>query len=93
MPHVPLELLAENGTPMSVSDDLSGTLAELDEALSRLEKVDARLSEVVECRFFGGLTIEGTATALGISPATVKREWALARAWLFRELSQPGMTR
>lgn len=87
-PHVPLDLLAESGTPLSASDDQSGTLTELDEALSRLEKIDARLSEVVECRFFGGLTIEDTATALGISPATVKREWALARAWLFRELTQ-----
>lgn len=87
-PHVPLDLLHENRSPMSLSDEPSETLTDLDEALSRLEKLDPRLSEVVECRFFGGLTIEDTAAALGISPATVKREWALARAWLFRELSQ-----
>jgi DNA-directed RNA polymerase specialized sigma24 family protein len=44
---------------------------------------------IVELRFFGGLTVEETAEALQISPATVKREWALARAWLFRQLSAP----
>jgi RNA polymerase sigma factor (TIGR02999 family) len=58
----------------------------LDEALERLKAVDARRHQVVECRFFGGMSIEETATALGISPATVKRDWNLARAWLNREL-------
>jgi RNA polymerase sigma factor (TIGR02999 family) len=55
-------------------------------ALERLESLDARASRVVECRFFAGMSLEETADALGISPATVKRDWTLARAWLNREL-------
>jgi len=58
----------------------------LDEALSRLAEIDPEQSRLVELRFFGGLTIEETAAVLEISPATVKREWSAARAWLFREL-------
>jgi RNA polymerase sigma factor (TIGR02999 family) len=58
----------------------------LDEALTRLAEQDADLARIVEVRFFGGLSIEETAVALGISPATVKRRWTLARAWLAREL-------
>jgi RNA polymerase sigma factor (TIGR02999 family) len=58
----------------------------VDRALERLEAVDARASRVVECRFFAGMSVEETAVALGISPASVKRDWALARAWLNREL-------
>jgi RNA polymerase sigma factor (TIGR02999 family) len=58
------------------------TLLALDDALRRLEEIDPRQSQVVECRFFGGLTIEETATALDISPRTVKRDWAMAQAWL-----------
>ena len=61
-------------------------LVELDEALRRLETVDEQKSRIVELRYFGGLTIEETAEALGVSPATVKRDWAMARAWLRREL-------
>lgn len=60
----------------------------IDEALVRLEKLDARQAQIVEMRYFGGLTIEQTADALGISDATVKREWTLARAWLKRELGK-----
>jgi len=52
-----------------------------------LEKLDARQSQIVEMRFFGGMSIEETAEALSISPATVKREWVTAKAWLLRELS------
>ena len=55
-------------------------------ALERLESVDVRASRVVECRFFAGMSVEETAEALSISPASVKRDWALARAWLNREL-------
>jgi DNA-directed RNA polymerase specialized sigma24 family protein len=62
-------------------------LVVLDEALRKLERVDARQSRIVECRFFGGHTIEETATAIGISPRTVKRDWALAQAWLHREMT------
>lgn len=63
----------------------SSELVALDEALRRLEQVDPRQCKVVECRFFGGLTIEETATALGVSPRTVKRDWLVAQAWLHRE--------
>jgi RNA polymerase sigma factor (TIGR02999 family) len=61
----------------------------LDAALARLERVDARQSRLVELRFFAGLTVEETAAALAVAPITVKRDWALARAWLFRELRRP----
>jgi RNA polymerase sigma factor (TIGR02999 family) len=62
------------------------TLLALDTALTRLEAVDVRLSRVVECRYFGGMSVEETAAALEVSPATVKRDWSVARAWLNREL-------
>ena len=62
-------------------------LLALDDALRRLEMRNDRYGRVVECRFFAGMSIEETATALSISPATVKRDWLLARAWLHRELS------
>lgn len=57
------------------------------QALERLETIDERQVRVVECRFFAGLTIEETAHALGVSPATVGRDWRMARAWLNRELT------
>jgi RNA polymerase sigma factor (TIGR02999 family) len=66
------------------SDDVD--LLALHEALERLAALDADQARLVELRYFGGLTIEETAEALGVSPATVKREWASARAWLRREL-------
>jgi RNA polymerase sigma factor (TIGR02999 family) len=62
-------------------------LVALDEALARLEAIDADQARLVELRFFGGLTIEETAEAMNISPATVKRHWTVARAWLARELA------
>lgn len=86
-PHLPIDLIGDSALPFILTDDQSDRLAELSDALQNLETVDQRLSEVVECRFFGGLTIEDTAAALGVSEATVKRDWSLARAWLFRELS------
>jgi RNA polymerase sigma factor (TIGR02999 family) len=58
----------------------------LDEALSRLEALDPEQARIVELRYFGGLTVEETAEAVGVSPATVKRQWAMARAWLKRAL-------
>lgn len=58
----------------------------LDDALNRLAEVDARAARVVECRCFGGLKIDETAEALNISPATVKRQWLLAKTWLRREI-------
>jgi RNA polymerase sigma factor (TIGR02999 family) len=60
----------------------------IDQALQRLEQIDARQAQIVEMRYFGGLTVEQTAEAVGISEATVKREWTLARAWLRRELGK-----
>ena len=62
-------------------------LVALDEALNQLSLIDPQQGRIVEMRFFGGLSIEETAEALRISPATVKRDWTMARAWLFRELS------
>jgi RNA polymerase sigma factor (TIGR02999 family) len=62
-------------------------LLALDEALRRLEVLDPQKSRIVELRYFGGLTIEETAEALRISPATVKRDWSMARAWLRKEVS------
>jgi len=78
---------------VSLIDSLIGATAEetmlpaLDEALERLEKIDPEQARIVELRFFAGLSIEEAAAALDMSPATLKRRWALARAWLFRELS------
>ena len=60
----------------------------LDAALSRLQALDPRWSHLVELRFFAGLTVAETAAVLGVSPATVKRDWSLARAWLYRELRE-----
>jgi RNA polymerase sigma factor (TIGR02999 family) len=63
-------------------------LVELDQALNRLAEIDEQQSKIVELRFFSGLTVEETAAALNISPATVKRDWQVAKAWLHREISQ-----
>lgn len=60
----------------------------VNEALDRLAKLDSQQSRIVELRYFGGLTIEDTSEFLGISPATVKRSWSSARAWLLREMSR-----
>jgi RNA polymerase sigma factor (TIGR02999 family) len=62
-------------------------LTAVDRALTRLQRLDPRQGQLVELRFFGGLSIEDTAGVLEVSPATVKREWSLARAWLQRELN------
>ena len=67
-------------------------LLAIDETLVRLAAFDQRKSQVVELRFFGGLSVEETAEALTISPETVMRDWKLAKAWLLRELD-PGDTR
>ena len=65
-------------------------LVALDDALNKLAELDAEQSRLIELRFFGGLSIEETAAVMGISPATVKREWATARAWLKREIDKGG---
>jgi len=73
-----------------VSHDRSEEVVELDEALTRLTGFDPLQGRIVELRFFGGLTIKQTAEVLDLSPATIKREWHTARAWLFRELDKSG---
>jgi RNA polymerase sigma factor (TIGR02999 family) len=72
--------------PGGPAEGARDALVALDHALRRLDRVDPRRSRVVECRFFGGLSIEETAAALGVSPRTVKRDWAVAQAWLHREI-------
>jgi RNA polymerase sigma factor (TIGR02999 family) len=71
-----------------VSEARSEAIISVEESLRRLERHDPTHGRIVECRFFGGMTIEDTATALGISPATVKRRWAVAQAWLYRDLTR-----
>lgn len=80
---VPLESADAVAAAVEVHGD---TLAALDEALERLARLNPRQAQVVECRFFVGLSIEETADALGLSAATVKRDWMAARAWLNHEL-------
>jgi RNA polymerase sigma factor (TIGR02999 family) len=65
----------------------SAELLAVDEALTRLAALDAQQARVVELRYFGGMSVEETAQALAISPRTVKREWAMAKAWLRLEIS------
>ena len=69
-------------------EDRSIDLLALDEALERLNELDPEQARLVELRFFGGLTVEETAEAMNISPATVKRHWTVAKAWLTRELER-----
>ncbi|MBM4112279.1 MAG: RNA polymerase subunit sigma, partial [Phycisphaerae bacterium] len=68
-------------------------LLALDEALSRLARLEPRLARTVELRYFGGLSVDETAEAIGVGTATVKRDWTLARAWLHRELDPDGVAR
>lgn len=68
----------------------SADLVALDDALTALEQLDGRKSRVVELRFFGGLSVEEIAHVLDVSEGTVRRDWSLARAWLFRELARRG---
>jgi RNA polymerase sigma factor (TIGR02999 family) len=79
---------AAEQTPANVDVDVVA----LDDALQVLAAIDSQQGQVVELRFFGGLSIEETAEALGISPATVKRDWSTARVWLFRELDAANPT-
>ncbi len=66
-------------------------LVALDDALRSLAERDEQQARIVELRFFGGLSIEETAEVIGVSPATVKRDWAMAKAWLYRELMRGGV--
>lgn len=71
---------------MLISDEQADAILDLNDALDRLKEMSERQHLVVEARFFGGLTVEEAAEAIGVSPATVKRDWRVARAWLNREL-------
>lgn len=73
-------------TPRVRVDTFAAELLDLELALDRLSRLYPRQAQVVECRFFGGLSVEETAAALDLSPRTVKRDWTLARAWLYRVL-------
>lgn len=75
-------------TVLTISMGKSSELLAIDAALSRLEERDPRQSQIVELKFFGGLTTEETAEVLNTSPRTVEREWALARAWLYMQLQE-----
>jgi RNA polymerase sigma factor (TIGR02999 family) len=80
---VPLQDIDAGGNVFDID------LLALDTALEQLATIDRRQSRLVELRFFGGMTVEETATVLGVAPITVKRDWALAKAWLYRELRDP----
>jgi RNA polymerase sigma-70 factor, ECF subfamily len=73
-----------------VAVERSGEFAAIDDALTLLARIDTRKARVVDLRFFGGLSVEETAEALEVSTITVMRDWALAKAWLYRELSGQG---
>lgn len=73
---------------LAVAEEKDSEIIAVDEALSALATVDARKSQVVELRFFGGLSVEETAEVLKVSPETVKRDWRFAKAWLHRALSR-----
>ena len=72
---------------LAVSDEETTQLLALDQALERLQAMSPEAARIVECRFFGGMSVEETAEALGVSESTVKRRWRTARAWLHRELT------
>jgi len=73
---------------MVVSQERAAEVVALDDVLKELAKIDPQQSRIVELRFFGGLTIEETAEVLQLSPATIKREWSTAKAWLYHELAK-----
>ncbi len=88
-PHVDLDAVlqeeGEDSAPPAQEEEID--FAAVDDALKRLEVLDPQQGKLVELRFFGGLSIKETADIIGVSPATVKREWAIARAWLQREIT------
>jgi len=90
-PALSLELLQDEAAEPASSDALLEIL-QLDQALQRMQRLDERQSRVVELRFFAGLSVDETADALDLSPATVKREWATARAWLLQAMGLPATT-
>ena len=88
-PHVPFhEIESSLLGPEPSSEMRDEVLIALDDSLRRLDHCSRRQMRIVECRFFGGMSIEDTAEALSLSPATVKRGWRMAQAWLYRDLKQ-----
>ena len=83
---VPLEPGHEFAGELHFTNEQAEALTALDAALRGLERVAERQARVVECRFFGGMSVDDTAAALGLSARTVKRDWTFARAWLLREM-------
>lgn len=75
-----------------MSDERAAEMLALDEALSSLAAIDPRKAQIVELKYFGGMTIEETANVLGVSTPTVERDWQMARIWLHREISQGSGT-
>jgi RNA polymerase sigma factor (TIGR02999 family) len=82
LPKIPLD------TAAAVADTQAANLLALNDALDELALLDARKSRIVELRYFGGMTVEETAEVVGLSPATVNREWKSAKTWLLRTMSQ-----
>lgn len=80
------EVRTPSGDVITITEEKADSLVALDHALERLAEIEPREAKVVECRFFGGMTIAETASVLGVSPMTVKRDWAMAQAWLLREM-------
>ena len=86
--HVDLDaILQDESEHLTLAQEPEIDFAAIDDALKRLEALDPQQGRLVELRFFGGLSIKETADIIGVSPATVKREWAIARAWLQREIT------
>jgi RNA polymerase sigma factor (TIGR02999 family) len=84
--HVTLDPGHQVAPGLELSESQTDELTALDDALHRFERIAERQARIVECRFFGGMSVEETAEALGISPRTVKRDWNFARAWLRRDI-------
>ncbi len=84
-----MQHLALDEVPV-LSGDRTGDLVALDDALAALARLDPRKAQIVEMRFFGGLSAEETAEVLKVSPATVRRDWSIAKFWLYRELGGGG---
>jgi RNA polymerase sigma factor (TIGR02999 family) len=78
----------ELGTGVAIAKVKSVDVVDLNDALNELAEIDERQSRIVELRFFGGLTTEETAEVLGVSPATVKRDWSVAKSWLTRQMKK-----
>ncbi|MBA3645254.1 MAG: sigma-70 family RNA polymerase sigma factor [Gemmatimonadaceae bacterium] len=91
-PHLSLGPDHDLAVQIAITDEHAETLDALDAALKRLERIGQRQASVVECRFFGGLSVEDTAAALGISERTAKRDWTFARAWLRREMVRSDLS-